>query len=158
MPSCAGQAVLDAAEVDRALALEPAWAARLRALWLELAAAAVFGALRGPHVGALPRLRKQVLDAGERLRALLADRAWIPQPRERLKNALASALALREALDALEAAAQEVTGDDAAAFRAALAGLRTATLDLAARHANEWAALLDRRASDEDNAGSDPTR
>jgi hypothetical protein len=41
---------------------------------------------------------------------------------------------------------------------AALAGLRATTLDEAARHANEWAALLDRRASDEDNAGSDPTR
>jgi hypothetical protein len=36
--------------------------------------------------------------------------------------------------------------------------LRAAALDKAARHANEWAALLDRRASDEDNAGSDPTR
>jgi hypothetical protein len=150
--------VLDAEEADRALALDPAWAAQLRALWLELAAAAVFGALRGPHVGALPRLRKQVLDAGERLRALFADRAWIPQPRERLKNALASALALREALDALEAVAQEIKGEDTAAFRAALAGLRTATLDKVARYANEWAALLDRRASDEDNAGSDPAR
>ncbi len=150
--------MLDAAEVDRALALDPAWAARLRALWLDLAAAAVFGVLRGPHIGALPRVRKQVLDAGERLRALCADRAWIPQPRERLKNALASALALRETLDALETVAQEVTGDDAAAFRAALAGLRTAALDETARRANEWATLLDRRASDEDNACSDPTR
>ncbi len=150
--------MLDAAEVDRALALDAAWAERLRALWLDLAAAAVFGVMRGPHVGALPRLRKQVLDAGERLRALCADRAWIPQPRERLKNALASALALREALEALETVAQEVTGEDAAAFRAALASLRTAALDETARRANEWAALLDRRASDEDNACSDPTR
>ena len=149
--------MLDTAEVDRALVLDPAWAARLRSLWLELAAAAVFGGLRGPHVGALPRLRRQVLDAGERLRALLADRAWIPQPRERLKNALASALALREALDALETAAREVKGADAAAFRATLADLRTAALDEAARHANEWAVLLDRRAPDEDNACSDPT-
>jgi len=136
--------VLDAAEVDRALALDPAWAARLRALWLALAAAAVFGVLHGSHVGALPRVRKQVLDAGERLRALFADRAWIPR--------------LREALDALETAAQEVKGDDGAEFRAALADLRAATLDETARRANQWAALLDRRASDEDNAGSDPIR
>jgi len=127
-------------------------------LWLALAAAAVFGVLHGSHVGALPRVRKQVLDAGERLRALFADRAWIPRPRERLKNALASALALREALDALETAAQEVKGDDGAEFRAALADLRAATLDETARRANQWAALLDRRASDEDNAGSDPIR
>ena len=148
--------MLDAAEVDRALALDPAWAARLRAHWLDLAAAAVFGVLRGPQVGALPRVRRQVLDAGERLRALLADRAWIPRPRERLKNALASALALREALDALETAAEAIEGDDAAAFRAALAGLRAVALDEAARRADDWAALLDRRTPDEDNPCSDP--
>lgn len=150
--------MLDPAEVDRALALDPAWAGRLRAMWLELAAAAVFGDLRGPHVGALPRLRKQVLDAGERLRAVLAARAWIPQPRDRLKNALASVLALREALDALEPAARELGGADAATFRSALAALRAAALDEIAPRANDWAALLDRRAPDEDNPVSDLPR
>jgi hypothetical protein len=158
MPSCAGPAVLDPAEVDRALALDTDWAARLRAMWLDLAAGAVFGDLRAPRVGALPRLRKQVLDAGERLRALTADRAWIPQPRERLKNALASALALRETLDGLASAARELGGADGEAFRATLAGLRAAALDEIAPRANEWAALLDRRAPDEDNSGSAPLR
>lgn len=150
--------MLDPEEVDRALALDAAWAGRLRTLWLDLARVAVFGDLRGPHVGALPRLRKQVLDAGERLRAVLADRAWIPQPRERLKNALASALALRESLDALEPAARELDGADAAALRVALAGLRAAALDEIAPRANEWATLLDRRARDEDNPDSDRSR
>jgi hypothetical protein len=150
--------VLDPAEVDRALALDAAWAGRLRALWLDLAASAVFGDLRGPRVGALPRLRKQVLDAGERLRAMLAGRAWIPQPRERLKNALASALALREARAALGPAAGELEGADADAFRAALSRLSTAALDEIAPRANEWAALLDRRAPDEDNPDSHPCR
>lgn len=146
--------MLDPAEVDRALALDAAWVAHLEARWLELIAIAVFGALRGPHVGALPRLRKQVLDAGERLRALAADRAWIPRPRERLKNALASALALREALDALDAAAREIEGADGAGLRAALGELHAAALDPLAARANEWAALLDRRVDGEDNPGS----
>jgi hypothetical protein len=146
--------MLDPAEVERSLALDAAWVARLKALWLDLVAIAVFGALRGPHVGALPRLRKQVLDAGERLRALVADRAWIPRPRERLKNALASALALREALDALDAAARELEGEDGARLRAALRALRAAALDPIVGRANEWAALLDRRADGEDNPPS----
>jgi hypothetical protein len=150
--------MLDPTEADRALRLDADWAARLRAMWLDLVASAVFGDLRAPRVGALPRLRKQVLEAGERLRAVTADRAWIPQPRERLKNALASALALREALDALETAAREIDGADGAAFRATLAGLRTAALEELAPRANEWAGLLDRRAPDEDNPGSDPPR
>ena len=127
-------------------------------MWLDLAAVAVFGDLRAAHVGALPRLRKQVLDAGERLRAVLADRAWIPRPRERLKNALASALALREALDALEPATRELDGGDAAPLRAALAGLRAAALDEIAPRANEWATLLDRRARDGENPDSDRSR
>jgi hypothetical protein len=150
--------VLDPVEVDRALALDAAWAGRLRAMWLDLAAVAVFGDLRAAHVGALPRLRKQVLDAGERLRAVLADRAWISRPRERLKNALASAIALREALDALEPATRELDGGDAAPLRAALAGLRAAALDEIAPRANEWATLLDRRARDGDNPDSDRSR
>jgi hypothetical protein len=148
--------MLDPAEVDRSLALDAAWVERLKALWLELVAIAAFGALRGPHTGALPRLRRQVLDAGERLRALVANRAWIPRPRERLKNALASALALREALDALEASTREIEGEDGAGLRAALRELRAAALEPIAGRANEWAALLDRRADDEDNPPSAP--
>jgi hypothetical protein len=149
--------VLDPTEVDRSLALDAAWVARLESLWLELIAVAVFGELRGPRVGALPRLRKQALVAGERLRALVADRGWIPRPRERLKNALASVLALQEALEALAAAVHEIEGEDAAALRGALQALRAAALDESAPRANGWAALLDRRGNDEDNPLSDPT-
>jgi hypothetical protein len=149
--------MLDAAEVDRSLAFDPVWTAHLKDLWLAVVEVAVFGELRARHVGALPRVRRQVLDAGERLRALAADRAWIPRPRERLKNALASALALREALDALDAAARDLDGRDAALFRAALMDLRAATLDSTAQRTNDWAALLDRRGPDEDNPPSDPT-
>jgi hypothetical protein len=153
MPSFAA-AMLDRREVDRALALDPEWAARCRTLWTELAAAAVFGDLRSPRVGALPRLRRKVLDAGERLRALLADRAWIPQPRDRIKSALASALALRESLDELAAGAVGLDGADRERFVAVLGALRAAAIDTIAPRANEWAALLDRRAAEEENRGS----
>jgi len=146
--------VLDRDEVDRALRLDPAWAETCRALWLDLVATAVFGDLRTPRVGAVPRLRKRVLDAGERLRALLADRAWIPQPRERIKSALASALALKEALDELSAGAHELDGADRQRFATTLARLRVAAIDSVTPRAAEWAALLDRRAAEEENPGS----
>jgi hypothetical protein len=154
MPSCAEAPVLDRNEVDRALRLDPDWAERCRTLWVELVATAVFGDLRSPRVGALPRLRKRVLDAGERLRALFADRAWIPQPRERLKSALASALALKEVLDELAAGAGELDGADRERFAAILAQLRAAALDSITPRANEWALLLDRRTAEEENPGS----
>lgn len=146
--------MLDRDEVDRALRLDPAWAETCRALWLELVAIAVFGDLRSPRVGAAPRLRKRVLDAGERLRALLADRAWIPQPRERLKNALASALALKEALEELASGAGDLEGGDRERFAATLARLRAAAIDSITPRAGEWASLLDRRAAEEENPGS----
>lgn len=137
---------LDPREVARALALDPAWAAELRDRWLRVMSLAVFGDLKSPRLGALPRLRKKVLDCGEKLRSLLADRDWIPQPREQLKNALASALALEQALAELEAGARELEGEaDLDAYRAAVAQLGDSARGELGRRANEWAALLDRR-------------
>jgi hypothetical protein len=148
--------VLDPAAVDRSLRLPPEWIARQRALWLELASIAIFGDLRLPEVGAAPRLRKRVLDAGERLRALAADRSWIPQPRERLKSALACALGAREALDQIAAAATELDGPDRQRFAATCAALRAALVDEVTPRANEWAKLLDRRPPrTENSAGRD---
>jgi len=101
---------LNPEEVARALELDGAWAEQLRSQWLSLMALAVFGDLKSKRLGALPRMRKKVLDGGEKLRSLLADRDWIPQPREQLKNALASALALEQALVELEIGARELEG------------------------------------------------
>ena len=137
---------LDAGAVARALALDAEWAARVRREWLDLVALAVFGDLKSQRLGSLPRLRKKALDCGEKLRSVLADRDWIPQPRERLKNALATALALEQSLADLEAGALELEGGaDLAAYRAAVAALcATARNELHAR-GNAWAALLDGR-------------
>ena len=109
---------LDPDEVTRALRLDPAWAARLRGQWLNLMELAVFGDLKSRRLGALPRLRKKALDCGAKLRSMLGDRNWIPQPREQLKRALASALALEQALDELETGARELeNGADLGAYR-----------------------------------------
>lgn len=144
--------MLDPAEVDAALALDMQWAAEVRGRWTLVASLAVFGDLQGPQIGALPRLRKHVLDLGERLRALFAARAWIPQPRERLKNALASALAAGEALAQVESGISAlVGGSDRAALAEAASALRAALSPVLGDRANAWAALLARRSTDDDN-------
>ena len=137
---------LDPQEVTRSLALDPDWAADLRERWLRVMSLAVFGDLKSPRLGAMPRLRKKVLDCGEKVRSLLADRDWIPQPREQLKNALASALAFEQSLAELETGARELEGGaDLDAYRAALADLSATAMNVLRERANEWAALLDRR-------------
>jgi hypothetical protein len=93
-----------------------------------------------------------VLDLGERLRSVLAAREWIPQPRDQLKNALASALSLRESLAQVEAGAAEIDGGaDLDALRAELAAMASALAALAPRM-NVWAGLLARRSEEDDNS------
>lgn len=143
--------MIDAAEADAALELDPVWAATLRRHWTALAEIAVFGELATRELGALPRLRRRVLDLGERARAVLAGRAWIPQPRERLKSALASALALREALAQVEAQIAALDGGaDLDRLRAASTALGADVAALEPRM-NAWAALLARRPQGDDN-------
>ncbi|MCC6610291.1 MAG: hypothetical protein IT515_11555 [Burkholderiales bacterium] len=142
----------DRDETQRALALDPAWAERVRAAWLEMIGLAVFGDLKAARIGAVPRLRKKALDCGERLRAALADRGWIPQPRDQVKNALATTLALRDVLAELERDARELDGGaDRDVFGAAVAALAAVALDELGPRANTWAALLDRRDEGDDN-------
>lgn len=135
--------VLDPREVDAAIAIDAAQAEGMRMRWTEIMRLAVFGDLKPGRIGALARFRRKVLDAGEKLRALLAPRDWIPQPRERLKSALACVIGFTESLSPVEAEAGVLEGNDAGALRAALAELRAAANVLTER-ANAWAALLDR--------------
>jgi hypothetical protein len=139
----------DAAEVDAALALDPAWTADLRLTWLQLMEAAVWDDPAMQRLGDAPRLRKRLLELGERLKSLTAGRDWIPHPRERLKSALATAAGVRETLAAAESLlAGLVPGSGAERLRATLDRLRR-TLDgpLSARE-NVWAQLLDAQLGD----------
>lgn len=135
---------LDAAQVDAALALDPAWVAELRKRWLELIDAAVWDDPVLPRLGDAPRLRKRLLELGERLHSLVADRAWIPHPRERLKSALAAALGLRESLAAVDTLLAAAAPDTAAAtLRRDFDALGTHIDRKLPALENAWAQLLD---------------
>lgn len=135
---------LDSEKVAAALAFDPAEVASLRQAWLRLLDLAVWGDLVSSKIGALPRLRKRLLETGEDLRSLVADRQWIPQPRERLKSALGSSVKLRDGLLNLERAAVLLDGGaDFAVFERALMTWREALLRFIEVHEQRWAGLLD---------------
>lgn len=130
--------------VGSELKLPPEWIAQLRTRWGTLADLAVWGELGATQLGALPRVRKRVLDLGEKLAALDAPRAWIPRARERLKHALAAALAAQDSLAHCEqACAQLDRGVDREALAARLQALRGTLEPALEQHAQRWAQLLD---------------
>lgn len=134
---------MDPDEVLAAVTLDRAWVAEARAAWLALMELAVFGDVKSSRLGAMTRVRKRALDVGERLRSLVAERAWIPHPREQLKNALACALNLRESLTQLAASAKDVdAGGEAQALQAAIQRLEALAERLRPLE-NQWASLLD---------------
>lgn len=141
---------MDQREVKQALILDPAWIAELRQCWLGLMDLCVFGDVKSSRLGALPKLRKRLLDVGEKLRSLTADREWIPHPREQVKNALGSSLNLKDSLLQLEKCAQGMDGGtDLAAFAAGVVRLRTLLVPRLEILENRWAALLDSQYRDE---------
>jgi len=109
----------DAEEVARWTRPEAAQRQRWRAQWLALMDLCLWGELKSSQIGTLSRLRKRVLDLGERLRSYASDRQWIPHPRERIKNCLSSGLQLREAAAKVTESLEQLDGG------ADLAQLRT---------------------------------
>ena len=135
---------LDPAQVATSLRFDAEAVTDLRARWLRLLDTAVWGELKSVRMGALARMRKRLLELGENLRSLTADRAWIPQPRERVKSAMAAALNLRDTLLGLERAAHAVEGGaDFAGFERELLEFRRRLLQLLERHEHAWAELLE---------------
>lgn len=143
---------MDRAAVERALALDAAWFGTLRSCWTRAAELAVFGNVQSARIGALPKLRRRVLELGERLASLGADRAWIPQPRAQLKNALAAGRLVRESIEHVEHALAELDrGAELADLRGQIAALRAVLDPVLGACELRWAQLLDLdRASDAD--------
>lgn len=139
----------DAAQVDAVLEFDTARVELLRRQWQELIAIAVWDGVESDRLGAAPRLRKRLLELGERIKSLVASRVWIPHPRERLKSALAAALALRETLAGIDGALPGLRpGPDAARLTGAYQALRSAIdNELLAREAR-WAGMLDAQIGD----------
>ena len=143
---------MDTGEVRQAVTIDPVWVAELRAQWMALMEIAVWGELKSSRMGAATRMRKRLLDVGEKLRSLAAARDWIPHPREQVKNALGSAFSLKDALLQFERAAQDMDGgNDSAVFGERVVQLHQSLLTRLAELENIWAALLDSQYLDEDN-------
>jgi len=135
---------VNAAEVQRELAMGTKWIEEARSAWRVLLDALVWGQLSSPRLGGLPKARKRALELGERLKSLASDRHWIPRPREQLKNALASYLNACETLDELEHLLDSLDGGpDLRLARERCAAIKHLLADLRPT-AERWAALLDR--------------
>ncbi len=143
---------MDVEAVRESVTIDKVWRDQLRADWLQLMALSVWGEVKSGRLGAMSRVRRRVLELGEKLNSLCASRDWIPHPREQLKNALGSAIGLKDSLIQLERAAQDVdSGQEAALFAALLNALQT---DIAAQLPdleNRWAELLDTQYVEQDD-------
>lgn len=141
---------MNVGDVDQALEIGAAWTEDARSAWRSLLDLLVWGQLGSPRLGGLPKARKRALDLGERLKSLVSDRDWIPRPRERLKNALASYLNASESLDELERLVLSLEGPDLPLARERCLAIRR-LLEVLRPAAERWAALLDR----EDGTGNE---
>ncbi|MDH5301330.1 MAG: hypothetical protein OEW58_08220 [Gammaproteobacteria bacterium] len=131
-------------QVAQSMAFDSAQVSELRRQWLELLDLSVWGEVQLAKIGALPRLRKRLLELGEVLAALVADRSWIPQPREQVKSALGTCVKLRDALlDVERSVVSLVPSADQERFERQLLEFRQALLLFLEVHELRWAALLD---------------
>jgi hypothetical protein len=142
---------MDKEKVAASFAFDPEQVAALRTRWLELLDLAVWGDLKSARIGAVPRLRKRLLELGEHLRSLVSDRTWIPQPREQVKGAMGASLNLRESLLNLERAAVLLEGGaDFPQFEQGLLDFRGRLLTLMERHEALWGDLLESQYREDD--------
>lgn len=136
---------ITAEKVKTAITLDPAWQGEVRRQWLRMLELAVWGDLKGANPATGGRLRKRVLEVGERLRSLFNDRGWIPQPREQLKNLLGSCLAFHDSFEAMMKAAEDIKGGgDLAEFHQLLAWFGQAVVGSLRDRENGWAEMLER--------------
>ena len=141
---------MDIDEVKRAVTLDPVWINEVRGTWLALMELSVWGDVKSSRLGAMSKLRKKVLDVGEKLKSLAADRAWIPHPREQVKNALGSSFNLKDSLLQLERSAQDVDGgSEQATFNALMIKLHGLIVQPLAPLENQCATLLNSQYQDE---------
>ncbi len=135
---------MDIEAVRQAVAIDLERQDSLQHSWLALMDVSLWGRVKSSRLGAMSRLRRRVLDVGEKLVSLCAVRDWIPHPREQLKNALGSSLALKDALAQLHRAADDIDGgEDGEHFSTQLAALEQELAAWLPELENRWAMLLD---------------
>ncbi|WP_018935384.1 hypothetical protein [Thioalkalivibrio sp. ALJ24] len=144
----------DPQQLEASFAFDPETTADLRERWMHLIHDAVWADLKTGTIGAIPRLRKRLLELGENLRSLLSDRAWIPHERERVKGAMAASLNLRDSLNQTDRAAKLLNGgEDFERFEADYLAFRKALLAFIELHEQRWGDLLE--SLYDDPAGAD---
>ncbi|MFO8154018.1 hypothetical protein [Thioalkalivibrio sp.] len=147
----------DPEQLENSFAFDPDAIAELRAAWSELIVAVVWDDLKSSSIGALPRLRKRVLEVGENLRSLLSDRRWIPHERERVKGAMAASLNLRDSLQQADRAARLVSGGaDLKPFEERYLSFRKRLLTLIEIHEQRWGDLLESLYAEDAEPDEDP--
>lgn len=135
---------MDAQEVAATVTLDPQWVASLRHDWNQVMDILLWGDVKSSRLGALSRTRKKALDLGEKIRSLVNSRAWIPHPREQLKNALGSSFNMRDALLQFERGAQDIDGgSELDRFNALVVQLHRNLLEPLEPLEANWARLLD---------------
>ena len=136
--------IFDQAQFDASFDFDLTIQQQLKGDWLQLMELAVWGHLSSKKIGVLARLRKRILEVGENLRSLYADRTWIPHPREQLKSGLGTSVKLRDSLLALENAVKLIdSGDDFVEFERVLLRFRQALMRVIECHELRWAQLLE---------------
>ncbi|HKJ88128.1 MAG TPA: hypothetical protein VKA48_06435 [Gammaproteobacteria bacterium] len=139
------EAKLDPEEVQASMAFDEERVAEFRRRWSRLMELAVWGDLKAGEIGALPKLRKRLLEYGEKIRSLFNDRSWIPQPRDQIKSVLTASLDVRDKLQATEKEVEVLTGGgDLEAFMGEFNNLRDDLVALMEDHENRWKDLLNR--------------
>ncbi|WP_017942835.1 MULTISPECIES: hypothetical protein [unclassified Thioalkalivibrio] len=134
----------DPQQLEQSFAFDPDTVRDLRERWSRLITDAVWGELKTGTIGAVPRLRKRLLELGENLRSMLSDRAWIPHERERVKGAMAASLNLRDSLQQTDRAAKLLNGGaDFEAFEADYLAFRKVLLAFIEHHEQIWGDLLE---------------
>jgi hypothetical protein len=135
---------IDPGAAEASFAFDRETVETLRRQWAGLMDTLVWGELRCSKLGALPRLRKRFLELGENLRSVVADRTWIPQPRERVKGAMGACLNLRDALNQVEKGAILLEGGrEFPMFEQDLLAFRQRLLVFLEHHESLWADLLE---------------
>ncbi|AHK79886.1 hypothetical protein M911_12795 [Ectothiorhodospira haloalkaliphila] len=135
---------MDPRAVEASFEFNPETVGRLRSRWLALMETSLWGDLKTSKIGTLPRLRKRWLELGENLVSLTRDRRWIPQPRERVKGAMAASLNLRDSLLHVERSLQVLDGgEDFAAFEKDILQFRQELLQFMEHHEKAWGDLLE---------------
>jgi len=130
-------------DIDTLIEFDRAWVTHIRQQWLRLMEIAVWGDLKSGNLGAAGKVRKRVLEIGERWRSIFNDRAWIPRARERAKNMLGSCLNLRDSLLLLEKAAKDLDGGaDYGEFEQLLVEMHKSVVGPLAIRENQLAAAL----------------